>query len=280
MSPPRLNYATCRLLFLPLFFLFLAACATAPVTGRKQFIIIDPQTELRLGLEASREILKKEKICRDPELNAIVKRVGERIARATGKNLPWEFWVIDKPKVINAFCLPGGKVFVYTGIIPVAKNEAGLAAVLGHEIGHAIARHGAERLSLGLAAAFGEVLLAKVLDLKDPETRKIFLTAYGLGATVGVILPYSRKQELEADHIGLYLMARAGYDPREALRFWQRMRAAARGKPRPPAFLSTHPTDEARIAAIKRLLPEILPVYENNPHRYGLGENLPAPHCR
>ncbi|NPA48805.1 MAG: M48 family metallopeptidase [Thermodesulfobacteria bacterium] len=257
----------------------LAGCATAPVTGRQQFIIIDPQTELRLGLQASREILRKEKLCRDPRINEIVQKVGWRIAKATQKNLPWEFFVIDKPKVINAFCLPGGKVFVYTGIIPIAKNEAGLAAVMGHEIAHAIARHGAERLSLGLVATFGEVLLAEILDLKNPHTKKIFLTAYGLGATVGVILPYSRKQELEADHIGLYLMAKAGYDPREAINFWERMREAARGKPKPPPFLSTHPTDEARIAQLKRLLPEILPIYEAAPQKFGRGQDLPPPRC-
>ncbi len=264
---------------LALFILILAACATAPVTGRQQLILIDPRTELRLGLEASREILRKEKICRDPRLNRIVRIVGERIARATEKDLPWEFFVIDKPKVVNAFCLPGGKVFVYTGIIPVAQNEAGLAAVMGHEIAHAIARHGAERVSLGIIATLGEVALSELLDLKDPQTRKIFLAAYGIGATVGLILPYSRKQELEADHIGLYLMAKAGYDPREAVFFWKRMREAARGKPRPPAFLSTHPADEERIAQIKRLLPRVIPLYEASPQKFGKGEKLPSPRC-
>ncbi len=265
-------------LFFVWFFL-VVSCATAPVTGRKQLIIIDPQTELRLGLEATREILKKEKVCHDPRLKAIVERVGKRIARATGRDLPWEFWVIDKPKVINAFCLPGGKVFVYTGIVPVAANEAGLAAVLGHEIAHAIARHGAERLSLALAATFGEVLLAEILDFKNPETKRLFLTAYGIGATVGLILPYSRKQELEADHIGLYLMAKAGYDPREAINFWQRMRQAAQGKPRPPAFLSTHPADVTRIKALEALLPQVLSIYEQVQPKYGLGEKLPEPRC-
>ncbi len=264
-----------------LFFLslLLAACTTAPITGRQQLILIDPQTEMRLGLQATQEILKKEKLCRDPQINQIVKRVGQRIAKATGKDLPWEFFVIDKTEVINAFCLPGGKVFIYTGILPVAENEAGLAAVMGHEIAHAIARHGAERLSLGLVASFGEALLTEMLNLKNPETKKIFLTAYGIGATVGFILPYSRKQELEADHIGLYLMAKAGYDPREAINFWQRMREAARGKHKPPAFLSTHPADETRIAQIKSLLPRVLPVYEASPKKFGRGQDLPPPRC-
>ena len=258
--------------------IFLVGCATAPITGRKQFIIIDPQTELKLGLEASKEILKKEKVCQDPRLNALVKKVGLRIAQATGKDYPWEFWLIDKPEVINAFCLPGGKVFVYTGIIPVAENEAGLATVIGHEVAHAIARHGAERLSLALAATFGEALLAEALNLKDPKTKRIFLAAYGVGATVGVLLPYSRKQELEADHIGLYLMAKAGYDPRQAVSFWERMAKEAKG-PKPPAFLSTHPTNRARIEAIEKLLPQVIPIYEKNPAKLGAGEKLPPPRC-
>ncbi len=264
-----------------LVFLFslLVACATAPVTGRHQLILIDPQTEMRLGLQAYEEILKEVKLCNDPVVDGIVEKVGMRIARATGKNYDWEFKVIDDPKTINAFCLPGGKVFVYTGILPLVKNEAGLATVLGHEIGHAIARHGAERMSLGLVAAFGEVLLANMLDLKNETTKRIFLTAYGIGATVGLILPYSRKQEFEADTIGLYLMAEAGYDPREAIAFWKRMLAASKGRPRPPAFLSTHPPDEARIKHLEELLPRVLPIYESAPHKYGRGQEIPKPHC-
>ncbi|NPB09208.1 MAG: M48 family metallopeptidase [Thermodesulfobacteria bacterium] len=257
----------------------LAACATAPVTGRHQLILIDPQTEMRLGLQAYEEILKEVKLCNDPVVNGIVKEVGMRIARATGKDYDWEFKVIDDPKTINAFCLPGGKVFVYTGILPLVKNEAGLATVLGHEIGHAIARHGAERMSLGLVAAFGEVLLANVLNFKNETTKRIFLTAYGLGATVGVILPYSRKQEFEADTIGLYLMAKAGYDPREAIAFWKRMLAISKDRPKPPAFLSTHPPDEARIKHLEELLPKVLPIYESAPHKYGKGKEIPTPHC-
>ncbi|WP_457755868.1 M48 family metallopeptidase [Thermodesulfatator indicus] len=266
-----------------LVFVFLSllyGCATAPVTGRKQLILIDPQTEIKLGLQAYEEILKKEKLCNDPTINALVQRVGMRIAKASGKNYEWEFKVIDKPDTINAFCLPGGKVFVYTGILPIAQNEAGLATVLSHEIAHAIARHGAERMSIAMVATFGEVLAAHLFDFKNPETRELFMAAYGLGATVGVILPYSRKQEYEADTIGLYLMAKAGYDPREAVRFWERMRKVAAGRKKIPEFLSTHPADEKRIQAIKNYLLKVLPIYEKANPKYGLGEKIPEPHCR
>ncbi len=275
----RFCCATYRRLILWLTLFLIASCATAPVTGRRQLILIDPQTEMRLGLQAYEEILKEVKLCRDPVVDGMVEQVGRRIAKATGKHYDWEFKVIDDPKTINAFCLPGGKVFVYTGILPLVKNEAGLATVLGHEIGHAIARHGAERMSLGLMAAFGEVLLAEMLDLKNQTTKRIFLTAYGLGATVGLILPYSRKQEFEADTIGLYLMAKAGYDPREAIAFWKRMLEVSKGRPRPPAFLSTHPPDEARIKHLEELLPQVLPIYESAPHKYGRGREIPKPHC-
>ncbi len=267
-----------RLVPLVLLF-FLVGCATAPVTGRRQLILIDPQTELQLGLSAYQDILKKEKLCRDPQIQALVERVGKRIAKATGKNYAWEFKVIDKSDVINAFCLPGGKVFVYTGIIPVVKNEGGLATVLGHEIAHALCRHGAERMSLGLVAAFGEVLLAEAFDWKNKETRNIFLAAYGLGATLGFILPYSRTQELEADTVGLHLMAQAGYDPQEAVAFWLRMQEATKDMPKPPAFLSTHPPDKARIKHLKELLPQVTPLYEASPHHYGVGQDIPSPHC-
>ncbi|WP_231887769.1 M48 family metallopeptidase [Thermodesulfatator autotrophicus] len=258
----------------------LYGCATAPVTGRKQLILIDPKTEVRLGLKAYEEILKKEKLCNDPVISTLVQRVGMRIARASGKHYDWEFKVIDKPDTINAFCLPGGKVFVYTGILPVAENEAGLATVLAHEIAHAIARHGAERMSIAMVAAFGETLAAHLFDFKNPRTRELFLAAYGLGTTIGVILPYSRKQEYEADTIGLYLMAKAGYDPREAVRFWERMRKVAAGRKKIPEFLSTHPADERRIEAIKNYLPKVLPIYEKANPKYGLGEKIPEPHCR
>ncbi|WP_456433096.1 M48 family metallopeptidase [Thermosulfuriphilus sp.] len=240
----------------------LSACATAPITGRQQLILIDPKTELALGLQAYREILKEAKLSQDPQINALVERVGWRIAKATGHtNYDWEFKVIDDPKTINAFCLPGGKVFVYTGILSVTQNEAGLATVIGHEVAHALAHHGAERLSLALLADLGEKALVSLLNLDDSRVRRIFYAAYGLGTNIALILPYSRTQELEADEIGLFLMAKAGYDPREAVRFWKRMLKLSQGRPQLPAFLSTHPPDEERIKHLEDLLPRVLDVY-------------------
>jgi len=241
--------------------LILSSCATVPFTQRKQLILIDPQTELALGLEVREEILKKAKICKDPRIVNMVNKVGWRIAKATGRtDLPWEFTVIDNPETANAFCLPGGKVFVYTGILKYTRDENGLSTVLAHEIGHAIARHGAERLSMLLVAQVGENALAAALEKGSEARSKAFLIAYGLGAQLGVILPYSRIQEYEADHLGLIFMAKAGYDPRGALVFWNRMLREQKGY-KIPEFLSDHPTDEKRIEAIKRLLPEALTYY-------------------
>ncbi len=256
--------------------LFLTACATAPVTGRRQLILIDPQTEMKLGLQAYREILQKAKLCKDPKINALVERVGWRLARAAHRpEFKWEFKVIDDPKTINAFCLPGGKVFVYTGIFKIARTEAELATVLGHEIGHALAHHGAERMSLVLLAGLGEEVLAHTLHWKNPRTRELFLMAYGLGATVGVILPYSRKQELEADEIGVYLMAKACYDPQVALEFWRKMIKLAQKRPHIPVFLATHPPDEVRLKHLEKIMPKMLKIYQDHcpvHHHQGLNQ--------
>lgn len=233
-----------------------SGCATVPETGRSQLLLFPDSQMTALGLQAYEEILKKEKVSTDPEANALVRRVGERIAVASGKDYEWRFTVIDAPKTINAFALPGGKVAVYTGILPVTQDEAGLAVVMGHEVAHATARHGAERMSQstllqGLALGGGVALGGG-----DPEKSRAIYGALGVGAAVGVVLPFSRKQESEADRIGLRYMARAGYDPEAAIPFWERMDAAARGKQRPPEFLSTHPSGETRIRQIREWLPE------------------------
>lgn len=242
--------------------IWLHACAKAPVTGRSQLILISPQQEQALGIKAAHEILEKEKIDHDPGLNAMLHRVGERIARAAHRpDFKWEFYLIDKD-VVNAFCLPGGKVFVYKGILKYTKDECGLATVVGHEVAHALARHGAERMSIALISEIGEKALEAALSSQGPTTVNAFKTVYGLASQVGVILPYSRAQEFEADHIGLILMARAGYDPRCALRFWEGMEKAGGNKPHPPVFLSTHPTDQARIQRIRKLLPDALAIYQ------------------
>ncbi len=240
-------------------------CATAPVTGRQQLILISPSQETEMGLKSYREILSKSKLSQDKKIIDRVNEVGWDIARVTSRDYPiardykWEFNVIEDEKTVNAFALPGGKIAVYTGILKYTRDEAGLATVIGHEVGHALARHGAERMSEYLLTQLGAVALNVAIADQSPETARAINVAYGVGATVGVLLPHSRGQESEADRIGLVLMAKAGYDPREAIGFWQRM---AKGDGRkPPPFLSTHPADEKRIAQIEHWIPEALAFY-------------------
>ena len=242
--------------------LLVAACRTVPYTGRKQLALIPADQEAALGVSAYRDTLKKEKISTDPEKTAMVERVGRRIAAAADKpDFQWEFKLIEDDKVVNAFCLPGGKVAVYTGLLKVAQDDTGLAVVMGHEVAHALARHGGERMSQGMLASLGGVALAVAMAEKPGETQALAQQAYGLGVGVGVLLPYSRGHEAEADHIGLILMAKAGYDPRRAVDFWQRMSAGEKD-PGLARFLQTHPTGEQRIARIKELLPEALKHYK------------------
>ncbi len=241
---------------------FFCACSQAPVTGRSQLMLVSPEQEKALGLKAYENILKKERVSQDHVLNQMLQTVGWRIANAAQRpDFDWEFTLIENDKVANAFCLPGGKVFVYTGILKYTEDEAGLAVVIGHEVAHALSRHGAERMSLTLLAQLGETAMQTALGTQSADAMRVFDYAYGLAADIGVILPYSRTQEYEADHIGLILMAKAGYDPRGALVFWERL---SRGKsaPSPPSFLSTHPTDQDRIAKIRNLLPEALGYYD------------------
>jgi predicted Zn-dependent protease len=246
---------------LPLLLVFFISCTTTPITKRKQLILISKSEEIALGLQTYKQILEKARLCHDPKIVQLVNKVGWRIAKAADRpDFTWEFKVIKDDKTANAFCLPGGKVFVYTGILPYTQNEAGLATVISHEVGHVIARHGAERMSTLLLIELGEAGLAAALKNRSPSVAKAFLIAYGLGAEVGILLPYSRLQEYEADHIGLILMAKAGYDPKAAIAFWERMLSRTK-KSHIPEFLSTHPTDEKRIAALKQLLPEAMQYY-------------------
>ncbi|MDY7038020.1 MAG: M48 family metallopeptidase, partial [Thermodesulfobacteriota bacterium] len=209
-----------------------------------------PQSQLlTLSLQQYSQVLKKSKLSRDRERVQMVNRVGKKIAMAAEdfleesglggqiRNYDWEFNLLEDDKVINAWCMPGGKVAVYTGILPIARNEAGLAVIIGHEVGHAIANHGNERLSQALLVSMGGMALSVALSEKPAQTRNLFMAAFGVGTSVGVLLPYSRLHESEADRIGLILTARAGYDPREAISFWGRMNEKA--GPRPPEFLST-----------------------------------------
>ena len=243
--------------------LVLVACAKAPITNRTQFILLPRSLEMELGASAYLSILETEKISRNAHYNGVVRRVGQRIAAVSHTpNLRWQYTVFDNEQV-NAFALPGGKIGVYTGMMPVAKTEAGLATVMAHEVAHATARHGGERMNLGILLEMGSAALASAMRKKDQKTTGRVLAAYGLGSALVVALPFSRKQESEADRIGLIYMAKAGYDPREAIPFWERMGAAGRGSP--PEFLSTHPGYRTRIKNIRKWMPEALEYYERSP---------------
>ena len=246
------------LVFVPI---VMAGCYTVPITGRQTFILIDERSELTLGLKAYEELKKETPVSTDPEITALVERVGWNIARVSDRpDFEWEFTVFDKADVQNAFCLPGGKVGIYTGILEVTENEAGLATIIAHETAHAIAKHGAERYSHGIMMALGAVLVDKAANESRNEER--WKIAYGLGSTLFLALPHSRQQENEADYIGLIYMARAGYDPREAVELWRRFAAYKEEEGlKIPEFLSTHPTDETRIEHLESFLPEALEVY-------------------
>jgi predicted Zn-dependent protease len=174
------------------------------------------------------------------------------------KDYKWEMHLVESPEV-NAWCMPGGKVVVYTGLLPVAKDDAGLAVVLGHEIGHTIAQHGNERMSQALLAQLGGLALSQAIKSHPQETQEMWMQAFGIAATYGALLSFSRLQESEGDRIGLVLMAMAGYDPHEAVGFWKRM--AAHGGPKPPELLSTHPSDEGRVAELQKEIPEAMKFY-------------------
>jgi predicted Zn-dependent protease len=245
-------------------FIAMLGCAQAPITGRTQLMILPEDEEIRMGVVAYQEVLKKSRISTDARINALVRHVGMRIARASGRtDYQWEFTVFDEPEIINAFCLPGGKVGIYTGILRITQNDAGLAAVIAHEVAHATARHGGERISQGILLQMGEAALNTAIKNRDPGTMQLINAAFGLGVNVGVILPFSRQQESEADYMGLIYMAKAGYDPREALNFWQRMKQAEKGG-RIPEFLSTHPAPETRIRDMQRWIPDALRHYNPN----------------
>lgn len=239
----------------------LAACQTVPITGRHHLILVSESDDKQMGEQAYAETLKGTKRGDDPRWNKTLDEVGHRLARAAERpDFEWRFTMIDDPKTVNAFCLPGGKVAVYTGILPVAKDDVGLAVVLGHEIGHAIARHGAERMSQSKIAQLPSLAISVFTG--DPVLRDTYQKVYGAGVNVGVLLPFSRKHESEADHIGLILMAKAGYDPRAAVAFWERMASLQKGKEDPLGkFLSTHPPDSQRIEQIKEWLPEAMRYY-------------------
>jgi predicted Zn-dependent protease len=250
---------------LALVMILLVACQTVPITGRSQLMLISEGEETQLGLSSYQQILGKARVSTDARLNEQVTRVGRRVAEATGRSdYQWEFKVIDDPQA-NAFCLPGGKVAVYTGILPITRDDAGLAAVLAHEAAHAVARHGGERVSQQLAAQGATALTAQGLVALvgggDPRWVPLVAGALGAGATVGVLLPFSRAHESEADHLGLIYMAKAGYHPSAARDLWLRMEQAS-GPSGRPEWLSTHPSAATRVAQIEGWIPEALQYYQ------------------
>lgn len=254
-----------------LLIIFCISCRTVPITGRQQLHLIPSDTLLAMSFDEYNKFIKDHKVITNTAEAAMVRHVGQRIQGAVEKyfhsqNLShhlkgykWEFNLVED-KQVNAWCMPGGKVVVYTGILPVAKGEAGLAVVMGHEIAHAVASHGDERMSQALLAEMGGIALSAALSSKSEETSALFLLAYGVGTQVGVLLPYSRLHESEADRLGLIFMAMAGYDPRNAVDFWKRMSETKKGVS-PPEFLSTHPADKKRIENIEKLTPEAMTYY-------------------
>jgi predicted Zn-dependent protease len=252
--------------------LFLHGCTSVPVTGRSQLSLIPASTMLSMSYQQYGEFMKTNPPSADSAATRRVRQIGDRIRKAVEayaveknftdrlKGYQWEFNLVASPEV-NAWCMPGGKVVVYEGLLPVAKTDAGLAVVMGHEIAHAVAEHGGERMSQGLLTQLGGMGLAVALEKEPAETRNLWLAAFGAGAQVGVLLPFSRTHESEADRLGLIFMAMAGYDPQEAVAFWTRMSESKKGGA-PPEFLSTHPSDRTRIEDIRKALPEAMAYYK------------------
>ncbi len=250
-------------------------CQEGPF-GRNQLVALNPQQEEELGLQAFQEVLAQERIVRQGSVAAAVKGIADRLTRAvknetfladTGITLPeqgmnWQVEVVESAQQ-NAFCLPGGKIVVYTGILPIAETDAGLATVMGHEIAHALAHHGAERMAHAQMAQVGIAAAGGAMGDMDPQQRLRLMQLMNAGAKFG-IMAYGRDHESEADHIGLLLMAAAGYDPRESVHFWERMQQISKGA-QPPQFLSTHPSHETRMRDLTRWMPEALPLYEASP---------------
>ncbi|GJL70088.1 MAG: peptidase M48 [Nitrospirales bacterium] len=251
-------------------------CETVPYTDRSQLVVVPQSQAAEMGEQAFQQILSDPKVqqSQSPEEQEAVNRVAERIIQAAkeskfaedAKAFKWEVTVIKDDQTKNAFALPGGKIAVYTGIFPVAKNEAGLAAILGHEVVHALARHGSERMSQEVLSQAGLSAAAVGLGASGagPVLGQATMAALGLGAKVGILLPYSRTHESEADSIGILLAAKAGYDPQEAVRVWQRMQAGSEGAP--SEFLSTHPSHETRITRLQESMPEAVEIYQKVQH--------------
>ena len=245
---------------LSLALLLLAGCVTNPYTKRSQFLITSESEENQLGLQAYQEVLGQARISTDAREVDPVRRIGRRLQAVANKpEFGWEFNVIIDDETMNAWCLPGGKIAFYTGIFPALDDEAGMAFVMGHEIAHALLRHGGERMSQGMAVGAAGALLGAALGGQDEKTKKTVMGAFGLGLNVGVMLPFSRSHESEADALGLKLMAQAGYDPKQSVEVWKRM--AQLGGEQPPEFMSTHPSHETRIHDLESRMAQALALY-------------------
>lgn len=231
-----------------------------PLTGRTQVVGMSREQEAALGLSSFQQVLSENHVIQSGPSADMVRRIGQRLALVSeDPGFEWEFTLLESGDA-NAFCLPGGKVAVYSGILPITQTESGLAVVMGHEIAHAIARHGAERMAHQQLAQFAQIAVGMSTNDMDPNTRRAVLGAFGVGAQFGLLLPFSRKHESEADYMGLQFVARACYDPREALQVWQRMSDYATAR-KPPEYLSTHPSDETRIRQFEQWMPEALAIY-------------------
>ncbi len=256
-----------NLIFLSLLVVLVSACSSVVLTGRKQLLLVSDADVIAMSATAYKQFVDSVPASKNTVQTALVKKVGVNISQAVENylktngleseiaNLKWEFALV-KDTSANAFCMPGGKVVFFEGILPMTRTEAGMAVVMGHEIAHAVAKHANERMSQQMAAQFGSSIADMLSANKSAATRQTINVLYGLGAQVGVILPYSRKHEYEADHLGLIFMAMAGYDPNDAVTFWERMMANSKGSNF--EFMSTHPSDENRIANMKAVLPEAL----------------------
>jgi len=250
--------------------LVIYGCATVPVTGRKQLSLVSNSEIIPLSFDQYQQVLKENKLSDNQEWVNMVKRVGNRIKTSTEQYMnqngwgdqlngyAWEFNLIED-HIVNAWCMPGGKVAFYTGIMPICKDEKGVAVVMGHEVAHAIANHGRERMSQGLVAQLGLSSISAAMGQDPTMTQELLLQSVGVGTQLGM-LKFSRTHESEADKIGLILMSMAGYDPREAPKFWERMEAQGSGQ-RPPEFLSTHPNPDTRIQDLNAAMPEALKYY-------------------
>lgn len=247
------------------------SCSTVPLTGRRQLNLIPDSTVLSMSFQQYDEFMKTNKLSDNKQETEMVKRVGRKVQGAVElyfsqngmsaelQGYQWEFNLVES-KELNAWCMPGGKVVVYSGLLPVTRDEAGLAVVMGHEIAHAVAKHGNERMSQGLVTEMGGVALSRALEEKPERTKQLWMAAFGIGAQLGALLPYSRLHETEADRLGVIFMAMAGYDPRGAVAFWERFAQQKEGGA-PPEFLSTHPSDETRTGKLKEFIPEAMQYY-------------------